>query len=276
MYRGNKRDAYQMPKTEAQYLKYKKIANRIPQSSNKVFISKDNKKARIASNMLDIGADNIKKATKDLDTWIDQNIDPSIIKVKQTGTGLILDKNSEYVRTSLLQGLGGAVLMVSLLMALLFRNWRMLIISLVPNMVPLLLAGALLGFLGIELEAGISIIFAVVFGIAVDDTIHFLSKYKLARHKGKSVEDALYVTFIETGKAICLTTLILFFGFLVLLFSIHPPSVTVGLLISVTLVSALIGDLMLIPILIRWFYKDAPEIELVSDEIQKKPSSTLT
>jgi len=154
----------------------------------------------------------------------------------------------------LLQGLGVAVLLVSLLMAFLFRNWRMLIISLVPNLVPLLLAGALLGYLGIELEAGVSIIFAVVFGIAVDDTIHFLSKYKLARSKGKSIEESLQITFVETGKAICLTTVILFFGFLVLLFSIHPPSVTIGLLISLTLVSALIGDLMLIPLLIRWLY----------------------
>jgi len=81
-----------------------------------------------------------------------ENVDSTIVQVKQTGTGLILDKNSEYVRTSLLQGLGGAVLMVSLLMAFLFQNWRMLVISLIPNLVPLLLAGALLGFLGIELD----------------------------------------------------------------------------------------------------------------------------
>jgi predicted RND superfamily exporter protein len=121
------------------------------------------------------------------------------------------------------------------------------------------LAGALLGFLGVDLEAGVSIVFAVVFGIAVDDTIHFLSKYKLARNKGLSVEESLEVTFLETGKAIVLTSIILFFGFLVMLFSIHPPSVVVGLLISLTLVSALISDLLLIPVLIRWIMpKDKP------------------
>ena len=122
---------------------------------------------------------------------------------------------------------------------------------------PLLLAGALLGYLGIELEAGVSIVFAVIFGIAVDDTIHFLSKYKLVRDKGLDVEEALRTTFLETGKAIVLTTVILFFGFLIMLFSIHPPSVTIGLLISLTLFSALISDLLLIPVLIRWLMKDA-------------------
>jgi len=260
MYKGNKKEAYKIPETKAQFLKYQKAAEKIPQASTKIFVSRDNKKARIATNMLDVGRDKISAITDGLDDWIEQNIDSTIVQVKQTGTGLILDKNSEYVRTSLLQGLGGAILMVSLLMAILFQNWRMLIISLIPNMVPLLLAGALLGFLGIELEAGISIIFAVVFGIAVDDTIHFLSKFKLAQRKGLGIEESLHITFLETGKAICLTTLILFFGFLVLLFSIHPPSVVVGLLISVTLVSALVGDLLLIPILIRWLYPNDKKI----------------
>ncbi len=266
MYKGNKVEAYKIPETKAQFLKYQKAAEKIPQASTKVFTSRDNKKARIATNMLDVGRDKIAAITDDLDNWIEGNVDSTIIQVKQTGTGLILDKNSEYVRTSLLQGLGGAVLMVSLLMAILFQNWRMLVISLIPNLVPLLLAGALLGFLGIELEAGISIIFAVVFGIAVDDTIHFLSKFKLAKRKGLSTEESLHITFLETGKAICLTTFILFFGFLVLLFSIHPPSVVVGLLISVTLVSALVGDLLLIPILIRWLY---PNDEKVVSENKK-------
>jgi len=80
-----------------------------------------------------------------------------------------------------------------------------------------------------------------------------------------TTEESLHITFLETGKAICLTTLILFFGFLVLLFSIHPPSVVVGLLISVTLVSALVGDLLLIPILIRWLYPNDEKVVLKNE-----------
>ena len=128
----------------------------------------------------------------------------------------------------------------------------------VPNLIPLLLAGALLGYLGIDLEAGVSSVFAVIFGIAVDDSIHFLSKFKLARMKGLGVEESIHLTFRETGKAIILTSIILFFGFLVMLFSVHPPSVTIGLLISLTLLSAVAADLLLLPLLIRWLIKDKP------------------
>lgn len=251
MYGQNRPEAYQMPEEEGAYQRYRRLVDRMPDERSAVFMSTDGTKTRISSRLLDVGADSIKAIGTKIDEWIAGNTNPSVVTFKRTGTGLILDKNSEYVRDSLLQGLGLAVLIVSLLMALLFRNLNMVIISMIPNALPLLLAGAMLGFLGIELEAGISIVFAVVFGIAVDDTIHFLSKYKLAREKGLDMEEALRITFLETGKAICLTTVILFFGFLVMLFSIHPPSVTVGALISLTLFSALFSDLLLIPLLIR-------------------------
>jgi len=169
---------------------------------------------------------------------------------------LIIDKNSEYVRHSLLWGLGLAIFIVSMIMVVLFRDIKMLIIAMVPNLVPLLMAGGMLGFGGVDLEAGISIVFAVIFGIAVDDTIHFLSKFKLARDAGMTIDEAIHKTFIETGKAIALTTIILFFGFLVMLFSVSPPSVIIGSLISLTLFSALFGDLFIIPVLIRWLMKD--------------------
>lgn len=251
MFGNNKAAAYQLPDTEKKYRKYKKLVDKVPAQNTNVLISKDRKKARITSRALDLGADTLKQIGVQIDQWILENTDSTVVTFKRTGTGFILDKNTEYVRNNLLQGLGLAIVIVSLLMALLFRNWRMVIVSLIPNIFPLLLAGALLGFLGIELEAGIAIIFAVIFGIAVDDTIHFLGKYKLMRYQGLDMEKALHITFLETGKAICLTSIILFFGFLVMLFSIHPPSVTIGLLISLTLASALIADLFLIPLLLR-------------------------
>jgi len=253
MNRGNRPDAYRLPEDKQTFQRYQALADRVPREQTNVLVSRDGTKARITSRVFDIGADSIKAINQRFDRWAEANVDTQLIQVAQTGTGLIIDKNAAYVRRDLLLGLGFAILVVSFLMALLFRNMRMLLISLVPNLFPLILAGALLGFLGIELEAGISIVFAVIFGIAVDDTIHFLSKYKLALNKGLDREEALRVTFTETGKAITLTSIILFFGFLVMLFSIHPPSVIIGLLISLTLVSALFSDLLLIPILVRRF-----------------------
>ncbi len=256
MYNNNKESAFELPSSKKKFERQKKIASKIPQQQFNVLVNKDKTKTRISSRIQDMGADTVRQMGINIDNWIATNTDSTIVQFQRTGTGLIIDKNAEYVRASLLQGLGLAIIIVSVLMALLFRSIPMLLISLVPNIIPLILAGALLGYLGIELEAGVSIVFAVVFGIAVDDTIHFLSKFKLARNVGMGIDEAIHVTFLETGKAICLTTVLLFFGFLVMLFSIHPPSVTIGLLISLTLFSALFADLLFIPILIRWLIKE--------------------
>jgi len=189
MYNNNRPDAYELPPDEATYRKYRRLASQIPALNLNILMSKD----------------------------------------RTNGTGVIIDKNSEYIRRNLLQGLGGAILIVCILMALLFKSWRMLLVSL--------------------------IVFAIIFGIAVDDTIHFLAKYRLARGRGLGVDEAIHVTFREAGKAIVLTSVVLFFGFLVMLFSINPPSVTIGLLISLTLASAVASDLLLIPLLLKWLDK---------------------
>ncbi|GLR16609.1 efflux RND transporter permease subunit [Portibacter lacus] len=255
MYGGNNHDNYKFPETEAEYNKYKEIAAKIPKLSNNILVGKNAKKARVISRMNDVGADSVKVIVENLDTWINQNTDTSLVNFNVTGTAMLLDKNVEYARRSLLTGLAIAIIIVGFLMALLFKNWRYLIIALVPNIFPLLFAGAILGFLNIELEAGITIVFAIIFGIAVDDSIHFLSRFKIGQVNGMSVEESLKNTFLETGKAICITSIILFFGFMVLLFSVHPPSKSIGILIGITLVTALLSDLFIIPLMIRLLIK---------------------
>ncbi|MFT5998900.1 MAG: putative RND superfamily exporter protein [Neolewinella sp.] len=255
MFNNNRPDAYELPTDERTYAKYQRLSKQIPPLNLNVLMSKDEKRARITSRLNDLGADSTQAFLARTDLWVNANIDTSLVEVRSTGTGVIIDKNSQYIRENLLQGLGLAILIVCVLMGLLFKSWKMLFVSLVPNILPLLFAGAVLGFTGIELEAGVSIVFAIIFGIAVDDTIHFLAKYKLARDKGLELEEAIHLTFREAGKAIVLTSVVLFFGFMVMLFSIHPPSVTIGLLISLTLASAVISDLLLIPLLLRWLDK---------------------
>lgn len=259
MYAGNNHDAYRLPADEAKFAAYQQIAKKIPQSGMNVLISKDGTKARVTSRVRDIGADSIQIIEQSITHWITNNINSDIIKFKITGTGLIIDKNARYIRANLLQGLAISVGIIGIMMALLFLDWRFLIIAMIPNFIPLFIAGAFLGFTGIELEAGISIIFSIVFGIAADDTIHVLGKFKLERQKGLNVEDALRITMIETCKPITFTTFILFFGFLVMLFSQHPPSFNAGWLIAVTLASGLVCETFLTPVLIRTFIKDQPK-----------------
>mgnify|MGYP001467595850 CR=1 FL=1 len=256
MNHGNAASAYQMPEDSTRFNQYRRMMDKIPSGMTRVLISRDEKKTRITSRIGDVGADSIKAIGKQINQWIAANTDTAVVKFHLTGTGLIIDKNAEYARKNLIQGLLLAIVLIGGLMALLFADWRMVIVFLLPNIFPLLVAAAIMGFVGIELEAGISIIFTVIFGIAVDDTIHFLGRFKIARSQGQNVESALKTTFLEVGKPVVLTSIILFFGFLVMLFSVHPPSVIVGTLISATLVSALIGDLLLIPVLIRWLIKD--------------------
>jgi hypothetical protein len=255
MNNANKNEAYQFPPTEQEFNSSKKLISRLASGENTLLINEDNTKTRISSRIADIGADSIKSISNNIENFIASNVDTSLIVVKITGTGVIVDKNAAYIRNSLMQGLGLALLVIGLLMMFLFKNFRMLFIALIANLIPVLFAAAILGFLKIPLEAGISITFAIVFGIAVDDTIHFLSKFKLALNKGYTVDKAIERSYAEAGKAITFTTIILFFGFLVMIFSSHPPSIIIGSLISITLISAWAFDLFLLPILLRKFYK---------------------
>lgn len=252
---GNQKESYIFPTDSIQFARMKPMVDKFSEGENAILVNKTRDKSRISSKIADIGADSIKEISTNLDIWIAANIDTSIITVKQTGTGLILDKNSKYVVENLLTGLAASLILISLLMSFLVGNWKMAIIAFFPNFVPILFAASLLGWFGIDLEASISIVFGVVYGIVVDDTIHFFGRYKLCLNKGMSIEESIKTTFQESGKAIVFTTLILFFAFLVMLFTSQPLTRTVGALISVTFIAAVVCDLLLLPILIRWFFK---------------------
>lgn len=255
-YNSNRQEAYVFPKNEKTFNSYRKFAKRLSKRDDfGVLVSRDKKQARISAKVLDVGANKITEIRAASEDWMAENIDPSIIQTRFTGTGIIIDKNSEYIRDSLLQGLFFAILLISIIIAFIYRNMKMLIITLIPNVLPLMIAAAILGFSGTPLEGGVAIVFAIIFGIAVDDTIHLLSKFKLCKERGMDTEAAIGVTLVETGKAICLTTIILFFGFLSLLVSVNPPAITIGTLISSTLISALVCDLLIIPIMLRQWIK---------------------
>ena len=247
----NKQEYYEVPKDEKTYMKYKLEAKKLARRQFARYVDSTETKGRLTATVLDVGADSLLRIYDQFNSFIKNKTDTTLVNFKLTGKGLLLDKNSMYVRQSLLEGLVIASIIVGLLMVVLFKNIKLLLISLIPNLLSLLFAGALLGFLDIPLEASISIVFAIVFGIAVDDTIHFLSRFKQCRSSGLNQEESLEKTFQETGKALIITTIILFFGFMVMLFSIHQPSVTVGLLISFTLLVALALDLLLLPVIIR-------------------------
>jgi predicted RND superfamily exporter protein len=133
----------------------------------------------------------------------------------------------------------------------------MVFISLLPNIFPLLLTAGMMGWCGIELNGSSSIIFTISFVIAVDDTIHFLSKFKWERDKGLAVNDAIYQTLQHTGKSILITSLILAFGYSAAIFSVFREAYYHGVLICFTLLCAVFADLFLLPVFLSWRKKSA-------------------
>ena len=218
-------------------------------------VSEDGKVGRISSTVKDLGTSDIDKINIRLQKHFAEHVDPNKLSVQITGTGTLIDQNNAYLRQNLLFGLSGAVLIIGLVMAVLFKNWKFLVISIIPNVFPLVFGAAVMGVLQISLDATTSMIFAISFGIAVDDTIHFLSKLRLELAKSQNLENAIYHTTLETGRPIIVTSIILFFGFLVMLFAKAPGMMYVGLLVSLTLFSAVFADLFLIPILCRSILK---------------------
>jgi len=138
---------------------------------------------------------------------------------------------------------------------LLFRSIKMALISLVPNVFPLVLCGGIMGFFSIDFNLPTSIIFIIAFGIAVDDSIHFLARLRQELNNNNNLSVALSRTFASTGKAIIVTSLILSGGFLTLCLSDFLGTFYIGLLICITLVIALVCDLLLLPAVILLFYK---------------------
>lgn len=219
-----------------------------------IMLDSTKKYSRISSTLGDIGMIKIEKANESLNAFITNEVNTDIVKFQLTGTGHLLDRNMSNLSRNLFWGLGLAVAIVSLLMGFLFRSIKMVIIAMIPNILPLVMLGAMLGFAGVELKVSTALVFTISFGIAVDDTIHFMSKLKIELNKGKSLMFALRRTFLSTGRAIVLTTLILAAGFLMLICSDFLGTFYIGLLISCTLIFALIADLFFLPVLLMYFY----------------------
>lgn len=191
--------------------------------------------------------------------------------INVTGTAQLLDRNMRYMSSSLVEGLSFAILVVSILMALLYRSFRMLIISIIPNIIPLIIIAGVMGFSGINLKITTAIVFTISFGIAIDDTIHFLSNFKLELKRGKSKLYALKSTYLSTGKAIVLTSVILIGGFGMLLISSFMGTYYMGLMICITLVVAVLSDLFILPLLLLYFFPDPNKNKAL---VKKVPSDS--
>ena len=215
-------------------------------------ISIDGKHARISAKINDIGSIVVNEHNKKFQAFIKSNINTNDIEIKITGAAHLVDRNNEYMVSNMTQGFLFSIIVIALLTYLLHRSWRMVIVFILPNFIPLLIIAGIMGFAGIELKAATSLVFSIAFGVATDDTIHFISRLKIELGYGKSLIYAFKRTYFETGKPIILTTFILMGGFISLMVSDFQSTFYFGFLICITIIIAVIADFFLLPVLLFW------------------------
>jgi predicted RND superfamily exporter protein len=221
----------------------------------KNLIATDGKSGRLTGKMPDVGSAKAKVMNAGLKDFIAKNTNPKVLQTRLTGTALLMDKNGENLTTNMMYGMGMDIALVILIALGLFRSFRMAIITIIPNLVPILMIGAIMGIFGINMKVSTSIIFTIAFGIAIDDTIHFISKFRLVTLKEPSLFKAIRYTFKHAGKAIIINSGILVCGFFTLLFSGFDGTFYTGLLIGLTLIFGIAAEIFLLPVLLLYFYK---------------------
>jgi predicted RND superfamily exporter protein len=172
-------------------------------------------------------------------------------EVTLTGKALGYLKGTRFLVRNLVVSLSLAILLIALFMAYTFRSFRMILISLIPNIIPLILTAGMMGFLGIPIKPSTILVFSVAFGISVDDTIHFLVKYRQELQANKwRIKKSVYAALRETGVSMFYTSIVLFFGFSVFMISSYGGTVALGGLVSATLLFAMLANLILLPSLL--------------------------
>jgi predicted RND superfamily exporter protein len=204
--------------------------------------------ARISVQMADIGSQKMKLLTKSVQEKIDSVFPTDKYDVKITGTSAIFLKGNDYLIENLIQSMISALIIISIMMAFLFFSWRMVLISLIPNLIPLIMTFGIMGFFDIRLKPSTIIIFSIAYGIVVDFTIHYLAKYRnsLKKHNW-DMKIAIPESLMEAGPSIIYTAVALFAGFIIFAASNFGGTVALGVLTSLSLIFGMFMNLILLP-----------------------------
>nr|WP_299526264.1 MMPL family transporter [uncultured Lutibacter sp.] len=267
-YGGNPK-YYQLPTNQEKnwILSYSKNST----SSNNLmdnFVDSTGQYARITTFMKDIGTDKMEIIEDRIQQKIDKEFPKEDYTVTMTGKALVFLKGTNFLIHNLMISLSLAILLIAIFMAFLFRSFRMILISLLPNIFPLLITAGLMGYLGIPIKPSTILVFSIAFGISVDDTIHFLAKYRqeLIANNWR-IKQSVYKALRETGVSMFYTSIVLFFGFLVFTVSSFGGTIALGGLVSVTLLFAMASNLLLLPSLLLSLEKS-----IANKEIFKEPT----
>ncbi|GAA0735612.1 efflux RND transporter permease subunit [Gaetbulibacter jejuensis] len=270
-YNGNPK-YYQLPTSQENsfILSYAKNSSSNVDLLNN-FVDSTGQYARITTFMKDIGTDKMERIEEDLQNKINKVFPEERYKVTMTGKALVFQKGTKYLVKNLAISLSLAIILISLFMAYMFRSFRMIIVSLIPNILPLLVTAGLMGYLGVPIKPSTILVFSIAFGISVDDTIHFLAKYRQELQANHwKIRKSVYAALRETGVSMFYTSIVLFFGFSVFTISSFGGTVALGALVSATLLFAMLSNLLLLPSLLL-----SLERSIANKEVLRKPAINI-
>ena len=215
------------------------------------YIDSTGQYARMTTFMRDVPTERMEDILGSLKEDISKIFPEDRFDVLVTGKALLFLKGTRYLIKNLFLSLLLAVVLIALFMAYMFGSFRMIIISLIPNLLPLIITAGVMGFAGIPLKPSTILVFSIAFGISVDDTIHFLAKYRQELIDSKwKIKRSIYAAIHETGISMFYTSVVLFFGFIVFMTSNFGGTVALGGLVAVTLLFAMLANLILLPSLL--------------------------
>ena len=253
-YYGGDSSKYSLPSSMEKNFILSYIPQKVQGAGNSLlnsFIDSTKQITRVSFQMADVGTKHMDSLVADIQPKVDSIFDPAKFHVKLTGNSVVYAKGTNFLIRNLFESVGIAIILISLLMALLFSSLRMILVSMIPNIIPLLITAAIMGFTGIPIKPSTIIVFSIALGISVDNAIQYLSRY---RHELKvtdgNIKQSALSALHEAGFSMIYTSIVLVLGFSVFISSEFGGTQALGILISTTLLIAMFFNMMVLPSLL--------------------------
>jgi len=282
-YSKGKPESYRLPDNPRTF---ETIFKRLPQKFNftegfiKSFIDSTKTVTRISLNIEDVGTQRMKVLIPAIESHVNHYFPPNQYHTLLTGSTILYFTGTTYLIKNLFGSLALAFVIIGLLLLWMFRSFKMMLLALIPNIIPMIITAGIMGLTGIPLKPSTILVFSVAFGISVDGTIHFLNKYRHELFANNwNISEAVKSSIFETGMSMFYTYIILFFGFIIFSVSKFGGTQALGILVSLALFVAMISNLIILPALLlslEKFYDrktfSEPPIAILDEEIVNDPA----